>query len=210
MCASASSRSFDEAVKFAARHERVVDADAELAALERLDADQVSDRAGVDVTRREQRRVLPAEFERERHEVAGGGYRDLTSDLRPAGVEQVVPRQGRKDAGELELANRDCDALRVERRRDELREHLGGRRSVLGRLEDRPVAGREDLDERTELQVEREVPRRHDADDPLGLVAHLRGAGAIQHRVDGPGIRRRPGFEVLDRVGGAGRNPEHL
>ena len=118
-----------ELLDLLARHEAVVDRDAHLAVLDRLRAEDLLDRLGVDAVGGQDRRALAAELERHRHELLGGGLGDLAADRRAAGVEEVIPAHARERRGELEPADDDVDAVAVERRADHLAQQLAARRA---------------------------------------------------------------------------------
>src|ERR1041384_1564999 len=74
-----------ELLEALARHEAVVDGDAHLPVLDRLRAEDLLDRLLIDAVVSEDRRTLAAELERHRHELLGGGLRDLAPDRGAAG-----------------------------------------------------------------------------------------------------------------------------
>ena len=88
----------------------------------------------------------------------------------------MIPANAREGARELEAADDDIDAVAVERRVNHLAQQLcaGGR--VLRRLDHHAVAGGEHLDQRTDRQVEREVPRHDVADRRPSAAAARRHA----------------------------------
>ena len=80
-------------------------------------------------------------------------------------------------------------------RAQQLRE--GGRQ--LGRLDHRPVAGGERVDERRESELERVVPGRDDADHAERLVADP-GARRLEQGIDPAPLRPHPARDVLAGV----------
>ena len=109
-----------------------------------------------------------------------------------------------------EPADDDVDAIAIERRADHVAQQLGTRGREVRRLDHDAVAGRKHLDQRTDRQIEREVPRDDVADHALGLRLNVGATGPEDGRVGLAWLGRHPCRQVLGHVTGAPGDPEDL
>jgi len=132
------------------RHQHIVDGNTHLTILDQFGADDVADARGVDAVCGENGGALAAELERHRHKVLGRCPRDLAPDRRAAGVEQMVPAQGREFLGQRETADRDSDEILGKSGGQHALQQFRAGRGLVGRLDHRPIAGGQHLDQRAE------------------------------------------------------------
>ena len=88
----------------------------------------------------------------------------------------MIERQSGKRRPDFRPTQDDCDFIEREQLAQKLREKLRGARGQFRRLEQDAVAGRQRRHQRHDRQLERIVPRAHDADDPHRLVQDVRAA----------------------------------
>ena len=199
-----------EVVEALARDEAVVDGDAHLPVLDRLRGEHLLDRLRVDAVRRDDRRALAAQLERNRDELLGRRLRDLAPDRGAARVEEVVPAHARERARELEAADDDVDAVTVERLVHHLAQQLRARGRVIGGLDHDAVARSEHLDQRTDGEVEGEVPGHDVSDHALGLRLHERPPGPVQGGIGRARLGLHPAGELFGRIHRAPGGAEHF
>ena len=166
-------------------------------------------------------RVLAAELEARRLEVAAAQLADPSADVgrtgeadlverRPSSIAPLQPRERRRPVGEHHLER----ALGEAGVQDQLRERLGRRGRVLGGLPHHGVPAQERRDQVPGRDRDREVARRHDRGDADRgaereelLVGHL---GRHGHAVEPPSLAEEEGAGVDDLLDLAARFPDRL
>ena len=130
----------DELVDARARHQHVVGRDARLPGVQELrerDAACGFGQVAIDV---DDRRRLPAELQRDGRQILGRGERDLPADRGRAGEEQVIERQPRERASQLDVAGKHGEFVGRERLGHDLLQQRREPRRELARLQHHAIA----------------------------------------------------------------------
>ena len=183
-------------------HEQIVRRDACLpAAVELAERDQRRMARGIGVGHHHAG-ALAAQFQRHRRQVPRRFHRDQTADPRRAGEEQMVERQLRERPADLGVPDDHAHLVPGIDVGEQVLQQVGRARGQFGGLHEHRVAAGERLGGRDDGKLERIVPGRDDADDALGLVAHIGAAGNGNADVEMPRGRGPPvevAACVLDR-----------
>ena len=125
------------------RHQRIIRRDAGLAGIEQLAiGDALGGLAEIGGAVDDRGRFA-AEFERDRREVASGGFRDQAADPGRAREDQMIERQRREGACDVVVDAGDEHLGGVEFGRDHFLQQRGEPRHQLARLDHHAVAGGE-------------------------------------------------------------------
>jgi hypothetical protein len=202
-------RADDEALLFAFGHQHVVGRDAGLSRIERLAHEDAFDgllevRVGAD-----DRGRLAAELQRHRREVLARGAHHVMADGGRAGEQQVIERQAREFVCRFGIAVHDGDLVLREARPHEGGEQFGKARREFRLLHHHAVARGQRRGHRPDRQVQRVVPRHHDAHHAEGLRHDARRRG-LEPEAGGTAPRAHPFPAVAQRVVDALDGGEHL
>jgi hypothetical protein len=149
-------------------------------------------------------RTLAPELQRDRDQVLRRGAHDMARHRGATREYEVIEREARERSPHLGAPREHGHLRLVECLSNDVTHELRTGWRHLGGLDERSIACREDPRERTERQVEGEVPGAHDAHDAEWLVAHLgRGAQEPERERGRAFLRLHPAPEALLAILGA-------
>jgi hypothetical protein len=190
-----------------ARQQHVVRRDAGLPGVDRLAEQDALDRRLEARARADDGRRLAAELQRHRRQVGRGRAHHLVADRGGAGEQQVVERQRGERLRHRRVAGDHLHLVVAEVLRGLFGEQRREARRVLAHLDHHAVAGGQRIHQRAHREIERVVPRHHDADHAARL-RQQRGARGQEQPVGQRAPRLHPAAAVAQRVAHRGQAGE--
>ena len=126
----------------------------------------------------------------------------MATNRRGAGENQMIEWQFGKSFADFGAAGDERQFGLVEQRGRKLRHQRRRRGCELRRLDHGAVARGENIRKRGKGQIDREIPRRNDTDNPLGLKLHPRlRTKQAKREVEFALFRLHPGIDMLQGMG---------
>ena len=182
-----------------ARQQHVVRRDAGLPGVDQLAEHDAFHRVFEARAGADDRRRLAAQLQRHRGEVGRGRAHHVVADRGGAGEQQVVERQRGERLRHHGIAGHHPHLVGLEVARHLFGEQRREARRELAHLQHRAIAGGQCVDQRTDGQIQRVVPRHDDADHAARLRPQLGARGQEQQVGEAP-PRLHPAPAVAERV----------